>query len=249
MTSKNYKYGRVFNRFKGAAGSFFDPLMDFCFPPHCLLCGVRLVNRKIQVCDECDKQLVRLEHPCADHNNLDIPKDQEIHFELVLSAFYYQGDLRHLVHLFKYWGETGLADYWSKQLLPIIQSNDQKWDFMIPVPLHPRRQKMRGYNQSELIAKSLSESSGIPLLKKGLKRSLHTTAQARKDRQERMNGLTGAFSVSNPLEISDKSILLVDDVVTTGSTVNECAFTLRQNGAKRVDIVSIARVEKLISAR
>jgi ComF family protein len=115
-------------------------------------------------------------------------------------------------------------------------------DVIIPVPLHPQRLREREYNQSLLLANRLSRQTGIPLLLACLLRIRPTVPQTSLSKKERLTNLRGAFSVSKPAYIQGKRILLVDDVFTTGTTLNECAKTLRRAGSGHVYGLTLARM-------
>ncbi len=115
-------------------------------------------------------------------------------------------------------------------------------DAILPVPLHPSRERERGFNQAYILAKLLSRRHGVPVLKGLLRRIRPTPPQAGK-RRERIRNVRGAFRVHHPEQIRGRSILLVDDVYTTGATVNECARVLMKAGARGVWVYTLARAE------
>jgi len=112
---------------------------------------------------------------------------------------------------------------------------------LAPVPLHPRRRRERGYNQSELLAKELAKAWNIPLNAKALRRARDTAQQALLSAEERHSNVQGAFTISPPDFFKSKNVLLIDDVLTTGSTVNACAEALKAAGAVRVLVLALAR--------
>jgi ComF family protein len=114
-------------------------------------------------------------------------------------------------------------------------------EVIVPVPIHHARRRERTYNQAELIAGGISDSTGIPLLHKALLRRRYTTTQTRLNAEERHSNLTGAFVAGrNASSLRDKIVLLTDDVLTTGSTINTCATALLEAGARRVDVAVLA---------
>lgn len=116
------------------------------------------------------------------------------------------------------------------------------YDFLVPVPLHPARMRERGYNQSQLIAATLAES--LPLtVNTQLKRSRHTPYQARCSQNQRWTNISGAFRIKHPEQFKKSSILIIDDLMTTGATVSEAARTLKEAGAYRVDALTLAAAE------
>jgi ComF family protein len=115
----------------------------------------------------------------------------------------------------------------------------QEVDLLLPVPLHPRRLKARGFNQALLLAQGLS---GPPLERQVIIRTRHTLPQIGLNPKERRDNVRGAFAVTHPEKVKRKTVLLVDDLYTTGATAKECARVLRKAGAKQVDVLTVARV-------
>ena len=115
------------------------------------------------------------------------------------------------------------------------------WDVLVPVPLHPRREWQRGLNQAAFLARRLGRRFGLPVAPRALRRVRHTPPQAG-DPEDRRRNVRGAFVVGRPAQIAGRHVLLIDDVLTTGATANECARTLRRAGARRVGVFTFARV-------
>jgi len=119
---------------------------------------------------------------------------------------------------------------------------DSDYDGIVPVPLHPRKRKERGFDQVEMLAAELAAESGLPPVRRGLIRIRPTASQAALERPERLRNVRGAFRVPRPGRIRGRRLLLVDDVYTTGATVRECARVLSEAGASRIDVLCLARV-------
>jgi ComF family protein len=115
---------------------------------------------------------------------------------------------------------------------------------ILPIPLHKKRLRTRGYNQSALVAKRLSKESGIGARFDLLEKKVETRPQVGLSLNERLNNVKGSFVIKDPAFIKGRDILLVDDVMTTGATVNECSKILKKSGALRVDVITIARTSK-----
>ena len=113
-------------------------------------------------------------------------------------------------------------------------------DLIVPVPLHPKRLKQRGFNQALLLARAFPE---VPLGREAVVRVRHTVPQVELKPKERRDNVKGAFAVPDPALVKGKNVLLLDDVYTTGATVRECAKVLRRAGARRVDVLTVARVK------
>jgi ComF family protein len=167
-----------------------------------------------------------------------------VHIENATAFFAFNkgSNYQHLIHFIKYKGlkelgfETGRR--FGISLLESIRFSSV--DVIVPVPLHPKKQKLRGYNQSEWIAKGISASMKKPVSIDNLKRNLHTSTQTRKNRFERWENVENIFEVTRPDEFAGKHILLIDDVVTTGSTLESCAFQLLQIENVKVSIATLA---------
>jgi len=157
----------------------------------------------------------------------------------------YEGTLRELIHLYKYGRIQTLArplGDWLADALP----RDEQFDAVTPVPLHWRRHWDRGFNQSELLAREIGRHSGIPLWR-ALKRVRTTAAQAGLSNTMRRKNVTKAFACRRgpwASRLQGKRILLIDDVMTTGSTAASCALVLKRAGARRVALLTVARVDR-----
>lgn len=158
-------------------------------------------------------------------------------------SFYNKGSrIRKLIHNLKYKGirevgfELGLIYGQSLKTSGFIEN----MDLIIPVPLHPSKQRIRGFNQSEYISKGLSESTGLPLELKSLIRKTLSDTQTKRSRYERWMNVEGIFAVSDPEKLKGKHILLVDDVITTGSTLEACAGELLKIEDVKVSVAALA---------
>jgi ComF family protein len=151
--------------------------------------------------------------------------------------------LKEAIHRFKYMAEFSLLKVFGILLYSTFQTlpHECKVDFIVPVPLHIRRLRERGFNQALLLARALGKRTRIPCRERALRKIKDTPFQTVLQGRERRRNLKGAFHVENKMEIKGNSILLVDDVYTTGTTVNECSRTLLKEGAERVVILTLAR--------
>jgi ComF family protein len=157
----------------------------------------------------------------------------------------YEGTLRSLIHLYKYGRMTPLHAPLGRLLARALPL-DERFDAVIPAPLHWRRQWQRGFNQSELLARGIARRLGVPLLRRTLRRARATRPQAGLSNSARRDNMTGAFRVRGRLD--GRSVLLVDDVMTTGSTAAACAIALKRAGARRVVLLTVARVDRRYQA-
>ncbi|MBZ5593983.1 MAG: ComF family protein [Acidobacteriia bacterium] len=154
----------------------------------------------------------------------------------------YEGTLRELIHLFKYRRMKPLARTLSIYLMSALP-RDQRFDVVVPMPLHWRRQWRRGFNQSELLASRIARSCGIPL-KNAVRRIRSTETQAGLSNAKRRENVAGAFRMRHRRAVQGRRVLLIDDVMTTGATASACALALKRGGAKSVTLLALARVDR-----
>jgi len=154
----------------------------------------------------------------------------------------YQGTLGRLVRVFKYERVRTLARPLG-EMLASAMPRDERFDAVVPMPLHWRKYLKRGFNQSELLAREVCRRRGLVLLK-GLRRRRHTRAQAGMSSQQRRANVAGAFFVPRGGEVQGKRLLLIDDVLTTGATANAAAMALKKAGAARVSVLVLARTDR-----
>ena len=226
------------------------------FPRECVHCGVLLDYRnRDYLCGGCRDLLETVVGPLCERcgEPLEITATGPVTcpvcrknppaFRRARSALYFSGPGESLVRAYKY----SAHPYLSEAALRLLQDGGERWyawrdyDLVVPVPLHPRKARERGFDQSAILASGLSRKTGIPLGKRALSRVRYTETQTRLKRPERRENIGGAFSAPAPDRVRGASILLVDDVYTTGATVNECAATLMKAGAENVDVLTLAR--------
>lgn len=224
-------------------------LKDFIslfFPDVCLACGEGLSDKEKYVCSTCLHRLPKTNY----HTIPDNPMFRNFAGRVDIKAgaaysFYGKGSvLQKLVHHVKYKGKKELAVYFGKWYGHSLKDSSpfSEADYIIPVPLHPKKQRQRGYNQSACIAGGLSKVMGIPILTDTLKRTKHTGTQTNKSRFSRWENVKDSFTIENPEPIKNKHILLVDDVITTGATVEACINMLKTVPVASVSVVSIGYV-------
>jgi competence protein ComFC len=228
------------------------------FPDDCRVCGkpLRQISR-VPVCRPCLKAPEPFSPDyfcisCRTPFQNGFPLDSEGRCALCRSglrgfdAAYcfgsYEGVLRELIHLFKY----GKVDTLARPLVDFLDAalpRDERIDAIVPVPLHWWRKWRRGFNQSELLAKALSKRTGVPVFA-ALRRTRPTAVQAGLSNTARRRNVTGAFSSRRARSLKGKHVLLIDDVMTTGSTASACAIALKRAGAVRVALLTLARVDR-----
>jgi ComF family protein len=170
-------------------------------------------------------------------------EDRTPAFDCVVSSYQAKGVLRDLIHRFKYGRQFYLRGVLVEFLLEAMQDarmQTESADGLVPVPLHPTRLRERGFNQAEALAEILSPRIRLPILR-CIERRRYTNTQTRFDRAERMQNLRNAFALRKNNDVRGKHLVLLDDVLTTGSTLHECALVLRAAGAETVRAITVAR--------
>src|SRR5205085_5087031 len=166
-----------------------------------------------------------------------------LHFDSAVAAYRSRGLVRRLVHEFKYghhrYLRYPLAD-WLGETVSDPRLRGRQFDLLVPVPLHPARERERGFNQAALLAELLGGKTALPV-RPVLERVRYTTTQTAYDRAERMENLRGAFRLRKKQDVRGLHVLLIDDVLTTGPTLSECARVLRRAGAISVHAATAAR--------
>ena len=236
--------------------SFWRALGDFFFPPKCLLCGGSLGETPDDhPCPLCLAEIKFFFHPrcpCCGLAFGETPGEdhlcsgcltEERYFSKARALGPYEGLIVEAISRFKYLGSSRLAKVLGT-LLAEYQDPDfpfSEFALILSVPLHPQRLRQRGFNQSLLLARRISRRHSIPLDFTALHRIRHTQPQTQLSGYERQKNIRGAFEVRRPEVIAEKHILLIDDVFTTGATVQECSRVLLKAGAKQVDVLTLAR--------
>lgn len=208
--------------------------LNLLYPLHCLGCQAPLeAMNEFHLCGHCIASINRNAMPPFELDDLPVK---------TYSACLYDDALKELVHRFKYKGKTVLANIFSHLMIEYIKDNPEiaDADLITVVPLHKERLREREFNQSLLIANPIAKRHSL-MLKNTLDKTRRTRYQNELLKSERLKNLHGAFSVSPKADIENKKILLIDDIMTTGSTLGECAKTLLRGGAKSVKCFTLAR--------
>lgn len=232
----------------------FESLGGLFYPRHCAVCGTpvgagrslctpcrhsrtRLTGARCAVCSQPFGGALEPGFRCMNCG------DRELHFDFATSAYRSRGTVRELVHLFKYNKQFHLRHLLGRMLAEGFRDPRVRalpLDGLVPVPLHPAREREREFNQAAVLAAVAARR-----LQTGffdcLQRVRYTKSQTNFHREERFDNLDGAFALRRRSEVRDKSLALVDDVLTTGSTADACARVLRQAGAAAVVVITVAR--------
>jgi len=221
----------------------FAPLFDFVFPPYCVICEARLQVHEHLVCTSCWQRLPRCNELVVWYSAGADGLPMRWYLSASLAVWTYGDEIQKIIHLFKYNGYRCLSHPLGLALGSALWSavDCSSADLLVPIPLHPARRRERGYNQSELLAYTASKMCGVPVEAQTLRRVRYTTPQAKLGPKERAENVAGAFAVKDPKRVGGKKVVLVDDVLTTGATANECARVLLEAGAKSVLVAAVAR--------
>ena len=214
------------------------------FPNLCNGCGIGLYDGEKAICTHCLYDLPYTDFHLHGSNRVAKQLWSRLPFDAAMAMLYFKKGtkIQNLIHNLKYSGRkevgTTLGRLLGKKLL--ISEHYKDIDYIVPVPLHPKREKFRGYNQSMCIADGISEVLGVPVNKNLLQRKKITETQTRKSRFVRYENMLSVFEVLRPEELENKHILLIDDVITTGATVEACGNSLIKSGIKKLSIASVA---------
>jgi len=233
-------------------GTSIKVLLDLVYPPHCVLCEGSCER---YFCPECEKSLERIESATCGKCGHHIPEvtrrsarcpscaGKPLFFARAVAPCRYEGGVREMILRFKLAGHRALAKPLSELLIERLAEAGlaERADAVVPVPLHWRRMLSRGFNQSQLLSRHIAAHFGLPLLDGHLKRVVNTASQTTRSGAQRMLQLRGAFSVRRPKAIAGRTLLLIDDVMTTCATAAECSRELLDAGARKVYVATVAR--------
>jgi competence protein ComFC len=233
-----------------AARSF----LSLIYPPCCEGCGAGVEHPRY-LCEKCAAGAVRIEAPFCKVCSEPFPgaisgpftcancADREFHFTCAVARYRSEGIVRDFIHRFKYWREFRLRHplaSWAAEALEDDRIREQPVDALVPVPLFMARERHREFNQAAELARLVGKQAGIPV-SDCLQRTRNTTSQVAYDRKLRMENLRNAFRMRHSRGVSGRHLVLVDDVLTTGSTLDECALVLLKAGAASVRGITVAR--------
>jgi len=222
-------------------GALWHDMANLFYPRLCCGCDTPLLKGENHLCLHCQTGLPLTDFETIRDNPMEHIFTGRVTISWATALLYFSKDSRvqHIVHHIKYKGHQELALYMGGMMGRSISDAGLTTDLIMPVPLHKNREKTRGYNQSSLLAEGLANVMGVPLDKTCLTRVKMTTTQTRKTRVERWENVGEAFHIKAPGNIMGKHILLVDDVITTGSTLEACAIKLLDAGAAAVAISTL----------
>lgn len=237
-----------------------DSLLALIYPTFCAICGAFVPeSRDASVCRDCWDDVCPIQDPVCDICGLPLPPSvraltpaprcgdclfDTYSFTAARAAVQYERTLREIIHLFKFNRRRNLAGPLSDLLYHTYEKERGLFavDFVTAVPLHTERLRERGFNQSALLAGRLAHRAGLRFLPEALARRRATASQSGLNKKARSQNVRRAFTAPKPHAVKDRSVLLIDDVFTTGATLSECARTLKEAGARSVYVLTVARV-------
>ena len=232
-------------------------ISNIIFPPQCISCATILQPSKEKVfCPTCRKQIKYLTRslcPICGMAFFDSPSENHLcgnclekkpYFSYARAVASYETIILDTIHKFKYGRDLAIGSALASFLAdyPFPDFDFQSYSLLFPVPLHIKKLRERGFNQSLILANALGKKRRVDVNFSLLKRRKFTLTQTGLNKKERQQNIKGAFEVKDKKKVAGKNIILIDDVYTTGATLNECAKTLRKAGAHQVAVLTLARV-------
>lgn len=226
-----------------------EGILEVLFPPVCTVCGMRLSPKEHFVCTECLQDKFELAKREGRRSSSDVLLPEGIYLQHALWNFDKGGYLQDLLHQLKYHRLTGVGEDLGRQLGKSLLDNpfflqkiEGKRARLLPVPLHPKKRRSRGYNQAFHIAKGVEEVIQLPILKREVvQRRKNTRTQTGFSLEKRRDNISGAFEVTQPEYIKDIICVIIDDVFTTGATTFELATNLKKAGCSEIMIATVAQ--------
>ncbi len=215
-------------------------VLDIIYPNDCVICGTNLTHKESYLCLTCQFDLPYINYSQFTQDSLQKLLWGRVPVKKIYALLNYQkgNQTQKLLHLLKYKNKTKLAEYFGYQLGKTIKNN--KFDYILPVPLHPKKLKLRGYNQSALISKGIKKVLQTPINEKILIRNSFNLSQTNFSKFDRLDNVKSIFSVIKPKLIKNKHVLLIDDVLTTGATIEACVKELIKVKGCKVSIATLA---------
>ena len=228
--------------------TILSPLVHFFYPHNCIGCGSDIIEKENFLCLECINDLPHTGF--ATHANNPVEKIfwGRIPVTFGMSEFYFSKDsiIQNCIHEFKYRGNKKLGLYLGKIIGKTMLNSNRfsNIDFLIPLPLFNEKEFKRGFNQSSILCSGIKEVMNIPVITKNVIRRIHTETQTKKGRIQRWENVEKSFSVIEPEMLKGKHILLVDDVITTGATIEACGREILKTEGIQLSVASLAISKK-----
>ena len=215
-----------------------DFFIDFLYPPACIICGK---SANYYICDKCNIRIKQYEEyyylPREEDNNYPIR-----HYDELIYILRYEKIIRKIMINYKFYSKPYISYFFAYKIMnnKYLCEKIKEYDYIVPVPMSENKEKSRGYNQTKLITSIISKKLKIKE-SNNLKKVNNTLTQGKLNRLERINNIEGIYYIENNLEFIGKRIVLLDDIYTTGSTIEECARVISKSGAKEIFVIILAR--------
>ena len=226
---------------------WFQSVATLFYPKTCIVCGSSLSRQEAHLCARCSVGLPRTNLHLVSGNEAEKLFWGKVDVQRVSAYFYYQrgSDYRSVLRRLKYEGEQEVGVTMGRQMARELLQADffEGIDCLLPVPLHKKKQRIRGYNQSVCIAQGISEVTGVPVIEGAVTREKNTETQTRKSALQRWENVEGIFKLQNAEPFEGKHVLIIDDVLTTGSTCVACADALQGVARVKLSVLTLAMVK------
>ena len=212
--------------------------INFLYPPTCIICGK---SANYYICEKCNKRIKQYEEyyylPREEDNNYPIR-----HYDELIYILRYEKIIRKIMINYKFYSKPYISYFFAYKIMnnKSLCEKIKEYDYIVPVPMSENKEKSRGYNQTKLITSIISKRLKIKE-SNNLKKVNNTLTQGKLNRLERINNIEGIYYIENNLEFIGKRIVLLDDIYTTGSTIEECARVISESGAKEIFVIILAR--------
>jgi ComF family protein len=224
--------------------NYKEALLHMLFPSLCFGCEENNVSVEEMICMQCRFSLPFTSFEKIRNNTVEKLFWGRVPLRFASSTFYFteRSSIQNIIHHIKYRDEKELGIFMGEMMGEKLANlfAEQQIDCCIPMPLHPKKEKKRGYNQASLLCEGIQNITGIPYMEYAIERNVHTSTQTRKTRMERWENVSSVFEVNDPSVIKKKNIAIIDDVITTGASTEACAQELMQQGAQSVSVASLA---------
>ncbi|MEO8772098.1 MAG: ComF family protein [Ferruginibacter sp.] len=228
--------------------NLFADAFHLFYPHHCIGCGSDLITKDNLLCINCIDELPHTNFASHENNYIENIFRGRMNVKAAHSEFYFsKGQLvQHLIHQLKYKANKEIGFYMGEMMgnSLLAASRFSNIDYLVPVPLYIDKEFKRGYNQSTIICDGIEASTQIPLMNNNIIRQRHTETQTRKNRSSRWQNVANSFVVKNPATITGKNILLIDDVITTGASLEACGQAILQVTGTSLSIAALAHATK-----
>lgn len=224
--------------------SYLNDFAHLIYPHHCEGCGSDVLQNNQLLCVECLLQLPETGFAAIPENVIEKRFYGRLPLQAGAAAYYFTKEslIQHLMHQLKYKGNKEVGFYLGKLLGYQLQQSNRfnEIDVLVPLPLNPKREFKRGYNQAMMICEGVAEVLQKPIAAKAVIRTVFTETQTKNDRIHRWENMDGVFAVANATSIKHQHVLLIDDIITTGATLEACGKIILEAGCKNMSIATIA---------